>query len=245
MPIREEPMADEPSDERLAAILASVGEHLVVPPAAVPLRPTVGFDADRAAPSTRRSRRLLAAAAVVAIVAGAILLIPPARTAVADLLGIGTTRIEIDDEGRTNIRSLSSVVEDLNPISLAEATGILSTDPPDLSATSLGDPGAIYRMPEGGVLLAWSAVEATLWIRPRSTDSEALLTKIVSSGQKIELVDGLGTDALYIDGTHILQTPHRRSSAGSVLLWIDDDHEYRLEANMARADMIDLGRALE
>ena len=73
----------------------------------------------------------------------------------------------------------------------------------------------------------------------------ALLAELVSSGQDIEVIDGLGVDALYIDGTHVLQTPHGRLSAGSVLLWIDDDHEYRLEANPARADMIDVGRALE
>ena len=70
-------MTDRLSDERLEAVLVSVGEHLVIAAAAA-AAPT----ADRRPGPVTRSPWIIAAAAVVLIV-GAVLLIPPARTAVA------------------------------------------------------------------------------------------------------------------------------------------------------------------
>ncbi len=88
-------------------------------------------------------------------------------------------------------------------------------------------------MPEGGVLLAWQAANTSLWIRP-NTDAEIIVTKLVGSGQDIDTIDDLGTRALLITDTHILQTPQRRLAAQSALLWYDDAYEYRLEAVLAR-----------
>lgn len=234
-------MADELSDGRLEAVLISVGQHLVIPPEPE----VVSLAARRPARSVRRARRLLAVAAAAAIVAGATLLVPSARTAVADLLGIGSTRIEIAPEDEVDETSLPRIVDGLASISIAKALAILQMELPDTAGTTLGSPDTIYQMPEGGVLLAWGAEDATLWVQAETADTEAIFTKLINSNQDIEQVDGIGSTALFIDGIHILQTPHRRLTATSVLLWNYNGLEYRFEADMTRVDMINFARAVE
>ena len=82
-------MVDERlDDDRLAAVLASVGEHLVIdaPGSAA----TVG-----SAGRTWR-RPLLVAAAALIVVAGTVAAIAPARRAVSGWFGAGRIEVEID-----------------------------------------------------------------------------------------------------------------------------------------------------
>jgi hypothetical protein len=58
-------------------------------------------------------------------------------------------------------------------------------------------------------------------------------------------VGGLGDAAVFVGGDHVLTTPHRRLAADSVVLWVRDGFEYRLEADTERARMLDLARAVD
>lgn len=226
-------MTDEYSDERLEAVLTSVGHHLEIPP-----RPA---DSARVA---ERAGRLLAVAAAITIIVAVTLGIPSTRAAIADFLGIGSTRIEITSESDLDGTALPHIAKGLPPISVDEATAILGGDLPDTSATNLGPPDAVYRMPEGGVLLGWEDGAATLWVRA-ATDTDVIIRKLVGSDEAVETVDGLGTEALILTGAHILQTPQRRLAADSVLLWHDDGREYRLEADLDRTGLIDLALGIK
>jgi hypothetical protein len=98
-------------------------------------------------------------------------------------------------------------------------------------------------MPEGGVLLAWDEHAASLWIRA-DTDADIVFDKLVGSGQDIDAVDDLGRQALLVTKAHILETPQRRIAAEAVVLWVDGTHEYRLEADLDGADLVDLARSV-
>lgn len=231
-------MSDELSTERLEAVLISIGRHLEIPPA-----PTT---APYPVTPHRRGRPgpLLVAAAVVALVVGGIVLVPSTRAAIADLLGIGSTRIEITPEAPIDQTGLPHVAQHLTQITVDEAVTILGRPLPDTSGTALGRPEAVYRMPEGGVLLAWRDGTATLWVRA-AADPAIIFRKLIGSSERIETVDDLGLEALIITGEHLLVTPQRRLAAQQVLLWYDDTHEYRLEADLAPADLVDIARQLD
>lgn len=230
-------MADELTSDRLEAVLTSIGHHLEIPPA--PAEPMAAVP--RA--SRRRPGPMLVAAAALAVAVGGVALIPSTRAAVADLLGIGSTRVEVVGDEPIGETELPHIAQGLTEISIDEATTILGGELPDTADTALGPPEAVYRMPEGGVLLAWRDDTATLWVRD-ATETEIIVRKLVGSGEDVESVDGVGTEALLITDVHLLETPRRRVAAQRVLLWYDADHEYRLEADMAPADLIAIARDL-
>ncbi len=60
--------------------------------------------------------------------------------------------------------------------------------------------------------------------------------KLVDAGEPAESIAGVGDEALIVEGTHVLETPHRRLAADTVLLWVDGDKEYRLESDLDRDD---------
>lgn len=255
-------MADDFTTERLEVTLASIGRHLEIPP-----EPTGPMALGRPRRWRPTGRLLVAAVVLVIAAAGVAIFFPSARAAVADLFGIGSTRIEITDQdpvdgahdgafdgahdgvggGVVDGPELPHVAEGLPRVSADEAAGLLGGELPDTSGTTLGPPEAIDRMPEGGVLLAWRDDTVTLWVRATTeptTGPGIVLRKLIGAGADVESVDGLGTEALIITDAHLLQTPQRRLAAQRVLLWYDDDHEYRFEADLAPADLIAIARGL-
>lgn len=114
------------------------------------------------------------------------------------------------------------------------------------AVSTLGPPVALYRMPagEGGVLLAWRVDTATLWVRP-TREGDIIFRKLLASAEGVEPVDDLGTEALVLTEAHVLETPLRRLSAENVVIWYDEANEYRLEADLAPAALIDLARSFE
>lgn len=228
-------MTGEFTDDRLEAVVRSIGDHLEVPQVA-------DTEAAITSPRRRPPTILAVAAAVAAIVVG-VVLVPSTRAAVAEWLGIGSTRIEITGEEAVVVDGLDHIAEGLHPTSVDEAEQAIGRALPDTSATALGPPDAVYPMPEGGVLLAWKERDASLWIRA-DTHTEILFDKLVGSGQDIKAVDDLGQRALLVTNTHILQTPQRRLAARTVVLWNDGTHEYRLEAALDGAALVDLARSI-
>jgi hypothetical protein len=225
-------MADTFSDERLEAILTSVGQHLVVtvdaPPAA--LRPSPW------------PRRLAVAAAVLVVALVATLAVGPAREAVARWLGIGSTRIERVPDVSVPV-ALPTVTGGLSPATLEEAERALGGAVPGVEA--LGPPQAMFVPPEGGVILVWPEGATTLWIRDPDFEPAMFVKKLVDAGEPAESISGVGDEALIVEGSHILETPHRRLAAGTVLLWVVGDQEYRLESDLDRDAMVAVARSVE
>lgn len=227
-------MRDDLSDERLAAVLASIGQHLAIPGNTIP---PASAD-ERIRPWYQR--RLLIAAAVIALVVAATLVITPAREAVARWLGIGSIRIEVGPEQPAGG---TPIVEGLAPISPGAAATLLGRPLP--ASNALGPPAAVYAMPavEGGVLLTWNQGETTLWVHAGTTDGAIVNAKRLGPQNQIEPVAGLGDFALLVAGAHILQTPHRTIAATTVVLWTERGIEYRLESNLPEDALVEAARS--
>jgi hypothetical protein len=71
-----------------------------------------------------------------------------------------------------------------------------------------------------------------------------LYRKLTTMGDALRAVEGLGDGSLLITGDHILETPHRRVAATTVLMWTKGNVEYRLESNLGPEVMLETARAL-
>jgi hypothetical protein len=229
---------EELSDQRLEDVLASVGEHLVVP----------GTEDSDLASLPSRSRwgsRLLAYAAVALVVAlVASVAVPPVREAVADWLGLGSTRIERVPAGGSDPSGLPPIDAGLPPVSQATAEAVLGRPLPTVESPELARPDHIAVPPEGGVLLAWDHGETTLWARATDDDPHVLVEKLLDEYDTVESVDSLGEAAALIEAEHVLRTPHRRLAADTVVLWLDDGLEYRLESSLDSAALLSIARSV-
>ena len=232
-----------PDDERLSELLHALGQRIVLPdtqdstsdgPAAWRRPPTS---------SRRTPARWAAVAALAAAIVAATLLIAPVREAVAGWLGIGSTRIEVDSAVPDSTVELPGIETGLPPMDPAEARTLLTDSLSTLDSTALGPPAGFVDMPEGGVLVVW-ADSTTLWVHSADVDLGLILKKLLSSQNTVRTVDGIGDEALLIEGSHWLATPHRTVTAGNTLIWRRGSTEYRLEADRPPAELIELGRQL-
>jgi len=183
-----------------------------------------------------------AAALVLAILATAVL-VAPVRRAVADWFGIGSTAIQRTDADLP--RDQAPIDDDLRTLSLAEAQRLIGIAIEPLTTSALGAPEQVGAMAEGGVLLGWSAGSSSLWVHRGDIPADVLTTKLVDADQVVRSVDGIGEAALLIVGDHVLLTPHRRIAARTVLLWTDEQIEYRLESDLEVDVMIEIARQLD
>lgn len=233
-------MAEPWTDERLAAVLASVGEHLDTS-----VRRASG--PGRGSPA-RRNRGVLAVAAAVALLALVVgSLVAPVREAVADWLGIGSTGIERVPaaDRRGDPAGLPSLDEDLAALSAEDAEAALGRSLPDVDdVVGLGPPDRVVRAPEGGVILAWDRAETTLWVHETLDDAEISMQKLGTMSTRIETVEGLGEAALSLEGAHVLATPDRRLAAANVVIWIEDGFEHRLESHLPVAEIVEMARSI-
>jgi hypothetical protein len=234
-------MAEPWTDERLAAVLADVGEHLDT-------SSPCASDADGATPA-RRTRRVLAVAAAVtllALVVGS--LVAPVREAVADWLGIGSTRVERVPPGdrRSDPAGLPALDDDLAVLSADEAEAALGHPLPDVDDVGgLGPPDRVVGAPEGGAILAWDRGDTTLWVHEVPEDPEVGRQKLATMTSRVETVEGLGDAALSLEGTHVLTTPGRRLAAANVVIWTEDGFEHRLESGRPVDEIVRMARAVE
>lgn len=242
----------ELDDDRLAHVLASVGDHLRV-------EPTLAVVPRAATSRPRRVRRALAiAVAVLVPLVAVVLAIAPLRHTVADWLGIGSTRVifepaptsappapsVVPTSAPPSTSTLPGIVDGLAAIDTATAESLLGWELPVLDRTSLGAPSGFARMPEGGVLVVWSTGE-TLWIHGQPMPAGALFDKLVASSESVERVDDLGDDALVVSGDHLLRTPHRTIDATTTVLWVDGERELRLEGDHLPDDLVAIAREFD
>jgi hypothetical protein len=204
-------------DDRLAAVLASVGEHLLVDEPT----PTTAAAAGR-----RPWRLLLVAAVAVAVVAGAVVAIAPARRAVGGWLGAG--RIEVELDRRADVDGLPDFTAPARRIAPGDATALLGGEVPPLDGSALGAPTTWWTLPEGGVLVGWADGETSLWVVPTGGDDWVLQKAVAGSDDARKLPD-LGDGGVAVTGAHRVATPYRLARAESVVAWEDDELSYRLE----------------
>ena len=242
----------ELDDDRLAEILADIGQLLVtasVADGAVDPAPWwVDAPADSPVDVPGERRRPLQLAALAALAAAAavvtvVVAVAPLRGAVADWLGLGSTSVRIDPSPTSTSVVVPSIDAGLPMIDRAEAEQRLGVPLPVLDDTALGVPSGYARMPEGGVLVVWPDA-STLWIHVESIDPDVYFQKIVASSSVVRRLDDLGDSAMVIVGGHFLQTPHRTVTAATAVLWRSGDLEYRLESERDAADLIALAREL-
>ena len=177
---------------------------------------------------------------VVALVAT--LAVAPAREAVARWLGIGSTRIERVPDDTNDPRGLPTITSALTPATVEEAERALGGAVPVVQ--ELGPAQAMFVPPEGGVILVWPEGATTLWIRDPDFEPAMFVKKLVDAGEPAESIAGVGDEALIVEGTHVLETPHRRLAADTVLLWVDGDKEYRLESDLDRETMVEIAQSV-
>jgi len=226
-------------DERLADVLASVGEHLVIEPSAV----NDGVRADR----IRVRRPLVTVAIGLAAALVLVVVVAPIRRTVADWLGIGSTQIDVDPSAisamSTNV-TLPSLVDGVQLVDRPTAAGRLGRELPTFDGTILGAPSGFALMPEGGVLVVWSD-GTTLWWRATVDETSVLLKKAIVERLAVTELDGLGDRAVLLVGEHPLRTPHRTVGAGNVVLWLRGDDELRLESDRDGPELVEIARALD
>jgi hypothetical protein len=218
-------------DDRLAAVLASIGECLVTEPS--------GGRHEAAGGAVWRP--LLIAAAVIAVLAGAVLAIAPARRAVGGWFGAGRIHVEFD---RTAVPAgLPAFTDAAERIAPDAATRLLGRPMPPTAGSSLGAPSEWWTVPEGGVLVSWPGGDVTLWVTV-TEDGGDVVKKIAAGGDVVAELPDLGDGGLAVEGAHVLQTPHRRVAATSVVAWSDGDLTLRLDGTRPTAELIALAAQL-
>lgn len=235
-------------DQRLAAILHSVGEHL---------------ETSSPVPQPRRNIRLYVAAFVALLLATTTIAVPPIRAAVQRLLRIGNTTIEIvpstvpiastpttTPNQTATPNPIPSLTTGLTIVDRRAASGILAAQVPALAgrlstfdASTLGVPDGYAAMPEGGLLLIWRH-GSTLWIHDFSIRPSNYFRKLASSDQVVVRVPGIGDDSIAIEGNHWLTTPHRTVISTSTVLWVSEALEFRLESNRPLDELVDVARSM-
>ena len=224
-------------DDRLDAVLASVGQWLDTS-APAGRRPVPVVDIGR----RRRGSFAAAVLTAAAVATAVIVIVAPVREAVADWLGIGSTRIEVEPTSPSGRTPAPGIQTGLALVDRAAAEAMFDFDLPS-DGTALGPPAGFARMPEGGALVVWPD-GSTLWIHRETIDPDVYFKKLVDSAATVRRVDGLGDSAIVVDGPHRLQTPHRTVSASTTVLWRDGTLEHRLESDRPSQDLITIAREI-
>ncbi|MDW3219870.1 MAG: hypothetical protein R8F63_14745 [Acidimicrobiales bacterium] len=175
------------------------------------------------------------AAAVLLLVVASVIVIAPARTAVADWLGIGSTSIDIEDElpPATTIDPPATPSDDAAPTIEEAAADELELTVRLPRHPDLGDPvGWEIRSIEGGVrelVVDWSGPAGDVRLTAWSATADVAFRKIVTSEPVFdERLDTDGDPAVWLSGPHVRDLGDDAVLVDSTLLWIRDGVEYRL-----------------
>jgi hypothetical protein len=202
-----------------------------------------------AAPRRLRLRPLVVAFAALALALAAALAVPPARSAIFDLLGIGGAEIE-----RVPTQPRAPVDADLalgERIALEDAPDAVDFDvlvPPVSGARAYVD----RSVPGGKVSFVWRDDGRRLLLS--EFRGEVLVEKEVGPRTRVEYLLVRGATGAWITGAghaviwrdaHGNAREETRRLAGNVLLWQDDGVTFRLEGVRARAEALAIARSLE
>ena len=199
-------------------------------------------------------RRLALALAVVLAALVAVLAVPPARTAVFDWLGIGGAQIiRVDDLPSVAATPGLEILGDRVTLDQAqERAGFAFADPPEDERA----PDRILLTPGIRVTYVWrddERVRLLLTQFPGDATEPGLVKKLVSSATQIDMFDIDGHRALWLEGgphAVLFLTPDGNIGddlgwlAGNTLLVENGGMTVRIEAQIDRADAIELARSL-
>lgn len=249
-------MAERISDDRLEAVLTSVGRHLEIPVTAFVPGGETNLDAradagdaavaDTASRRVVTSRRVLAVAAVFVMIVAVGAVVSPVRDAVADWLGL--RHVEISYEPIDPVDDLDEVfIDGVEPIDLDAALRRSGLDIETVAGSRLGTPELAGLPPEGGggAVFQWASGATTLWARDDATGILNPVSKGVGPHVDVEPIGGLGDDAVLIEGEHRLHTPVRDVVAGNVLWWRSGDREFRLESALPGDEMVEIAHQFD
>ena len=208
--------------------------------------------AERPRPVVRR--RLALALAIVLAALVAVLAVPPARTAVFDWLGIGGAQIvRVDDLPSVSATPGLEILGDRVTLDEAqERAAFPFADPPEDER----EPDQILLAPGMRVTYVWRDEDrARLLITqfPGDATEPGLVKKLVSPATQIDMFDIDGHRALWLEGgphAVLFLTPDGNIGddlgwlAGNTLLVENDGVTVRIEAQIDRADAIELARSL-
>jgi hypothetical protein len=195
-------------------------------------------------------RTLIVALAALAVAVGAVLAVPPARSAILELFGIGSAEIRIVDD----LPEVESGPLDLGfPITLEAARrqvpGLLEPHLEDL-----GDPDGVYRSslaPDAPVTFVWGDPE-----RPRLLLTQVrgrfYFEKLVSGGSGVVVTDVNGRRAAWIEGEPHVVFYDSDSGGGDLpgrlarntLVWSRGPVTARLEGELSREEAERIARSV-
>lgn len=230
------------------------------------LRSEVPAPVERRAPWFVRARPALAVAATLLAIGGVVLGVSPdAREAVADFLGIGGVRIQVQESPLET----PAAGEDIffgDPLSLQEAQAELSFDILLPGSDGLGEPDAVYldrSIAQGMVSLVYAerpgfpAADETgvaLLINEfQGSTHNDLMKKLVGAGTSVDFVDVDGELAYWVEGQHSLNVidaegrifQDRSRLAGNTLLFQQGTVTIRIEGPLSQDEAIAIAESLK
>lgn len=231
------------TDDDLGAALADLGAALTLPD--VDLASAVRAAA--AEPGTVRRAPLAAVAAAVLVVAlGAVVAIAPARSAVADWLGIGRTAVEVDDDSRSAPP----------PVLPTTPTGSVAPSPDEVRTEAAAALPFAPRLPApelAGAIVAWEAGGDELVVvydgfvvqgRPATGDFPLAVKTVQDPDTVSRPVSPDGLSTLWIGGAHVRDVGGVPEAAESALLWVADGVEWRIAGSIELPDALDLADSM-
>jgi hypothetical protein len=241
-------VTDAWTDDALGAALADLGAHLRVPEHPLWTRVRAELDASDTwgapvggrAPWSRRTRVLVALAVVLVVLLAATLSVAPARRAVADFLGIGSTSITHDRDARS--RDLPTARDDV-PSGADERSlraELARADLFVLAPEVVGPPSAWRVDPDSETVVVYGDV-----VLGQRREGEVPALKRVPPTGRVESTTVGARPAYWIEGPHTRQLDGRGYRSESALLWVVDGVELRLEGNLPLASMRRVAESVE
>jgi len=230
-------VTDFTTDHALGRALADLGAHVRAPTHPLWTRVAADLDATVAWPRARRRWRVaLAVACVLLVLLAATLTIAPARRAVADFLGIGSTRVERVDDTAGGAPPFDDVPAREDVAELRDQLARAGLGLPDLDL--VGAPRAWRVDPSGTTVVVFDDVVLT-----QHRSQEPSLKRVAPSGAVAPTTVG-GASALWVEGPHTRTVDGRTYSSESALVWLDGDVELRLEGNLTLESMRRIGESV-
>ena len=104
---------------------------------------------------------------------------------------------------------------------------------PPVDGSSLGAERLVDRS-RSGVLVSWPDGDTSLWVVRVEGDGGDLVKKVAAGENVVSELPTLGDGGIAVSGDHVLQTPHRRVRATSVVVWTDGDLMLQLDGTPDR-----------
>lgn len=240
--------------ERALRELSSELEFPLTPELAAPVGRRLR---SRRPPAWRWRRPLVVVLAVLLAALAAVLAVPPARTALLELLGLeGATIRRVD---RLPAVRADAPLRLGDRVSLVEARRRARVPVRVPRRNGYGEPDAVYldaTVPGGAVSLLYGSERDVriLLTTLRGTTERPFVDKAAGSGTSIEPVVVDGETGYWLEGDPhvvIFRSPdgdvreERLRLAANTLLWEDDGLLLRLEGDLAREEAIRVAQSLE